>query len=628
MASSNRGIQHLLSASKDMTLLLNRLRAIHAPDERDIDLKPLLHIFEVIFQRAAPTVPGSTKKAHMDAQNDKAFQAEHGELIEQHAFTIRKISNEIVCRCSRSGDAHTTTLSILTMVSEYTWEAKVALTLTAFTAYYGDFWLIAQLYAADPSAKPVAILNQLPESMEHPFSYKPKFEAIDNLLRAIVNVSKLVAEFKETLRGLHSTKDTPAYKSANAVIPRAAYWIIRSMVACASQFAGLISISNEYIPSTTEAWELDNLQMDLYKLLINHTFDTPQVDNMKILQLLTYSKEYQLLLWDCSAKQRKSIDVLRRRLVLLLISDLDLSLEELSILEQMYQESRQHPARMESQYEILWLPVIDSSAPWNDEKKRQFEALQSMMPWYTVHHLSLIDPVVLNYIKEVWHFDKKPMLVVLDPQGRITNPNALHMMWIWGSMAFPFTRAREEALWREEYWRLDLLADAIEPMMFQWIQEEKFICLYGGEDLDWIQKFTAKLHDTARAAPIELEMLYVGRSNPKEKIRKNNDVIATQGLGHVLPDLTLVWYFWERLKSMRDSKIQLGKTVQDDPILREVETMMSFDGCSPGWALISKGPSDMVKANGDTFVMCLDKFDQWKEDVPVKGFVQAIIDHL
>uniref|UniRef100_A0A7C9EXY4 Sieve element occlusion C-terminal domain-containing protein n=1 Tax=Opuntia streptacantha TaxID=393608 RepID=A0A7C9EXY4_OPUST len=91
--------------------------------------------------------------------------------------------------------------------------------------------------------------------------------------------------------------------------------------------------------------------------------------------------------------------------------------------------------------------------------------------------IHLLDPAVIRYIKEIWHFNKKPLLVVLDPHGRVANPNALHMMWIWGSMAFPFTTAREEALWRDETWRIELLADAVEPMVFTWMQEGKYICL-------------------------------------------------------------------------------------------------------------------------------------------------------
>lgn len=157
--------------------------------------------------------------------------------------------------------------------------------------------------------------------------------------------------------------------------------------------------------------------------------------------------------------------------MLLLISDIDLPQEELSILDQMYREARQNPTKPDSQYEVVWLPIVPNlrTTPWTDEHQSKFEGLRNTMPWYSVFQPSLLDPAVIKYIKEVWHFNHKPLLVVMDPQGRIVNANALHMMWIWGSLAFPFTSLREEALWLEETWRIELLADTIEPMIFNWV---------------------------------------------------------------------------------------------------------------------------------------------------------------
>lgn len=155
--------------------------------------------------------------------------------------------------------------------------------------------------------------------------------------------------------------------------------------------------------------------------------------------------------------------------MLLLISEIDIPTEELAILDQMYTESRQHPTRPESQYEIVWIPVVDQSVPWTEQAQKQFEETQGLIMWHSVHHPSLIDRAVIKYIKEVWKFNQKPMLVVLDPQGKVVNHNAIHMMWIWGSLAYPFTSAREEALWKEESWRIELLADSIDPMIFTWV---------------------------------------------------------------------------------------------------------------------------------------------------------------
>jgi hypothetical protein len=145
-----------------------------------------------------------------------------------------------------------------------------------------------------------------------------------------------------------------------------------------------------------------------------------------------------------------------------------MSNDELSILEQIYNESRTHEARLDSQYEVVWVPIVDRSVQ-SDAMKEKFESMQSSMPWFTVYHPSLIEKAVIRFMKEVWHFRNKPILVVLDPQGKVVSPNALHMMWIWGSSAFPFTSLREESLWRDETWRLELLVDGIDPVILNWV---------------------------------------------------------------------------------------------------------------------------------------------------------------
>ncbi|KAJ0818266.1 putative protein SIEVE ELEMENT OCCLUSION [Helianthus annuus] len=94
------------------------------------------------------------------------------------------------------------------------------------------------------------------------------------------------------------------------------------------------------------------------------------------------------------------------------------------------------------------------------------------MPWYSLFHPSLLDPAVIKYIKEKWHFNRKPLLVVMDSQGRIVNTNALHMLWTWGSVAFPFTSPKEEALWCCETWRVELLVDVDsipKPKISNWV---------------------------------------------------------------------------------------------------------------------------------------------------------------
>ncbi|KAF8390540.1 hypothetical protein HHK36_025067 [Tetracentron sinense] len=644
--------RHMFSTSDD-SVMMKQIEATHAPDGREIDAKPLLQLVEDIWRQAKPIIDGTVHdtQAQMDAFADKTSHSGFTGMLEALAYSIQRISCEISYKCTGGGDAHATTLTLFNMLSSYTWDAKVVLALAAFATIYGEFWLVTQLYSTNRLAKSVALLKQLPEIMEHSDSLKHRFDALNNLIKAMLDVTKCIVEFKE-LPSHYITSDTPAMSMALTHIPTAVYWTIRSLVTCATQIIGLTGYSHEYMSSTAEVWELSSLahkvsnihghltkqlaicyqyidekrHMEAYQTLVR-LFEANHLDNMKILKALIYAKDDLQPLYDGSTKKRVNLEVLRRKIVLLLISDLDIS-EELDILEQMYRESRHDPTRLESQYEIVWIPILDRTTPLTDAYKMQFDKLQSMMPWYSVHHPSLVEPAVMKYIKEVWRFTKKPLLVVLDPQGKVVCRNALHMIWIWGSVAFPFTSAREEALWKEESWKLELLVDGIDQNILTWISGGKYICLYGGEDMEWIQKFTMEARKVARDAGIPLEMVYVGKSNPKERVRKNVTTIMVDKLSHCWADLTSIWFFWVRLESMWHSKMQHGKTVENDVIMQEIMTMLSFDGSEQGWAVISRGSAEMAKAKGDTILQCLTEFDSWKENAVPDRFVPALNEHL
>ncbi|PSS28553.1 Protein SIEVE ELEMENT OCCLUSION B like [Actinidia chinensis var. chinensis] len=650
--------RHIFTTSDD-NAMMKQIVATHSPDGSEFDVKPLLHVVEDILHRATPTtllsVADETQEtqAQLDLLDEKALHSGFIDMLKHLADPINKISREISWKCSGGSDAHATTVALFNTLSGYSWDAKVVIALAAFAVNYGEFWLVAQLYPTDPLAKSVALLKQLPDILERSDSLKPKFDALTTLIKAVLDVTKCIVELKE-LPTHYITDDFPAMATAMGLVPTAVYWTIRSIVACASQVMNLVGMGHEYIASTTEAWELSSLahkvsniyshlqnQLDLchqhidekrhieaYMTLVR-LFETPHIDGSKIHRAIIYAKDDQLPLLDGGAnpKRRVSIDVLRRKIVLLFISDLDLSHEELDILDQMHTEARQQPTRIESQYEIVWLPVVDRSTPWTEAKQKKFESMQASMKWYSVYHPSLLDPVVIKYIKEVWHFNKKPLLVVLDTTGRVVNTNALHMMWIWGYLGFPFTTTKEEALWKEETWRLELLVDSIEPMIFNWIADGKYICLYGGEDVEWIRRFTTAMNTVAKAAQIQLEMLYLGKSNPKEKVRKNTIIIENEKLSHVLPDQTLIWFFWVRLESMWHSKSQYTKSGENDTIVHEIMSMLTFDGSDQGWAVISRG-ADMAKAKGDTILKSLTQFEQWRDLVGELGFVGALNENL
>ncbi|KAJ9683316.1 hypothetical protein PVL29_019065 [Vitis rotundifolia] len=625
----------------DDNAMMKQIHATHAHDGRDIDVRPLYQLVEDILNRSTPGVDAivTTTQTRLEPLEDRTQHAGFIAMIEALSFTIDRISCEIACKCSGGGDAHATTLSIFNMLASYSWNAKLVLTLAAFALNYGEFWLLAQIYSSNQLAKSMAILKQVPILLEHSASLKPRFDALNNLIRAMMDLTRCIIEFR-------------TLSTAMAHIPTAVYWTIRSIVACASQITSLTSMGHEYaISNTNETWELSTLAhkinsiLDLLKKqlficyqyieekrnvetyqMLRNLFESIHIDNMKILKALIYAKDDMQPLVDGSTKRRVHIDVLRRKNVLLLISDLNISQDELSILEQIYNESRVHATRMESQYEVVWIPIVDHSLEWADPVQRQFENLQATMPWFSVHSPTLIDKAVIRFIEEVWHFRNKPILVVLDPQGKVVSPNAIHMMWIWGSNAFPFTSLREEALWKEETWKLELLVDGIDPTILNWIKEGKFIYLYGGTDMEWIRKFTTTAKAVASAARIPLEMVYVGKSTKREQVRRCIASITAEKLSHCWQDLTMVWFFWTRLESMLFSKIQLGQADDQDPMMHEIKKLLSYDK-EGGWAVLSKGSFTFVNGHGTTILPTLLAYEEWQEHVVTKGFDIACMDY-
>ncbi|ERN10511.1 hypothetical protein AMTR_s00166p00027900 [Amborella trichopoda] len=80
---------------------------------------------------------------------------------------------------------------------------------------------------------------------------------------------------------------------------------------------------------------------------------------------------------------------------------------------------------------------------------------------------------------------------------------------------------------------------------------------------------------------------------------------------------------------MWHSKRHHGSTIENDPIVQEIMSMLSFDGNGDGWALMSTGSTDMVKTPGKKLMECLSHFDTWRANVTgVDAFVPALRDAL
>ncbi|XP_022134745.1 protein SIEVE ELEMENT OCCLUSION B-like [Momordica charantia] len=405
--------RRMFSASDD-NAMTKQVLATHAPDGREVDVKPILLMVEDIIRRATPDIrkvlDGSDQ--HMEMLEEQISSAEMDGMLESLAHVIEKVGSKLACKCS-GGDAHATTMAILNLLSNYSWDAKVVITMAAFAVSYGQYWLLAQLYTTNLLAKALALLKQLPDVIEHSNSVRPQFDALNKLIQAMLNVTKCIVEFTE-LPSQYISHDTPAMSVAIAHFPAAAYWTIKSVVACMSLIESLVGLSHERIMSTTEVWELSSLA---------------------------------------------------------------------------HKETNIH------------------------------EHLQT---------------------------------------------------------------------------QLDL-------------------CLQ---------------HIGEKANKVDLQMAYVGKNNAKERVRKLTIMIGDNKLSHCWPDSTLVWFFWARLESMMYSKLKYGKTVENDQIMQEIMTLLSFDGSDKGWAIFFGRGGEMTRAKGETALSCILAFDKWKEEAEERGFLRALAEYL
>ncbi|KAL1563077.1 protein SIEVE ELEMENT OCCLUSION B-like isoform X1 [Salvia divinorum] len=640
------------SMFSDDVALRKQIQATHAYDERSIDTESILVIVKDIFNVVTPGIHNGSIN-HTGIRDETAALTSSDCIGDTLAFLLNKISIELSCKCSGGGDNHTLAVEILNALSSYTWEAKAVVVLASFAVSYGQFWLVANHFTTEPLAKSLAVLKLVPEIVD---TMKSRLETINSLVKVSLELTSYVGEFRRLPSKYISNEAKPMVAGASHV-PVAVYWIVRSLIACASQILGLTQIPSSH----GETWELSSLTHKLSFILdtlktqlqlchrhidekkhveyyesIGHLFGTtPHIDNQRILNKVLHLKDDSLPLAIANKRTTKvGVEVLRGKTVLLLISDDEISQDELLILGHMYSDSRTKP---EFEYEIVWLPMLGEN--------HKFEQLLPQIPWYGLHDPTLIEPAVARYIKEVWRFSKKPMLVALDPKGRMVCPNAIHMVWIWGNMAYPFTHKRELDLWNHEEWRLQLVVNGIDPILLDWIRGEKVICLYGGENYEWIREFIKTAREVATAAEIKLEMVYIGRAkSSEERVRKLNDIVA--GRSEIWNDPTSNWYFWKRLESMMYSKIHhgakviaeeatgsTGNPVAGDHILGEVLTLLTFGGSEQGWALFSQGaglgPGQMARAKDDQMFKALVEFGKWAELArQPNGFVSALNDYL
>ncbi|KAF3456890.1 hypothetical protein FNV43_RR01544 [Rhamnella rubrinervis] len=584
--------------------IMENIYATHVHADENFDDDSLFIIVENILKRATQIVDKVVQGSQVHVENIDEKTPRPGFSVP--LCTLKKIGCELSCKPPGEEVAHKTTLSILDKLSTYSWEAKAVLALAAFAMEYGDFWLLAQHQHSDCLAKSVGILKRVP-ILTKPGELQKRRQAIlelNSLIKAILQVMDIIDQFDKL--SAYDPRDIPGLTIAMDHIPVDAYWSILAIVACSTKLTILTSDEpdkpHDLSPYAQKIhYILNKLKIQLIvcrkqleeadtRRKLKKMLQTP-TEVMEIFKALIFSKDNVHPLIDGSTNKTVNIDVLRRKNILLFISSLDITDEDISILKPIYEGIKK-----DNNYKIVWIPMVEQ---WTNDLRKKFDILRAKMPWYTVQFVSVT--VGIKFIKEEWHFNGKPTLVVMNQQGKVENPNALHLIRLWGMKAFPFNKTAEENLSRALSW-IGPVVDNIDPVIQTWIKEEKYIFFYGGNDNEWIQQFTKKANAFAndpiiKDSKIKIELFCIGKTG---KGGEDHGIIAK---------------FWSGIESLFFTKVHK----QVDPVTQEIQKLLSYKNES-GWAVLSKGSTVVTAGHGLTMLKVFDDFEKWKEVVREKGF--------
>lgn len=606
-----------LSLEED--ILVRKLLLVHDPDGRHLDSELLLQAIEDVMCCATSSETVCDIKGEDDIRQTGVVGSQ-----EPLGVIIHRISSEMVCLCSSQKNMYARTLYLFDLLGYYTWDAKVVLVLAAISMSYAEFCLLIQLSTSNPLAESITMLKRLQPNSK---AFKPRLKALSSLIMKMLDMAKYIFKFTN-LSISHLNPDKEAIETIKSNICITAFWIIRSSLTSCSHMHDLMTIKPGCTSSSAIAiWELSSLAYTLTKIYdrlkrlvdgliqqleekveqkLASLFQETRGDNKEALTTLFVLKD-KFPLKEKYSQAKVGIAELIGKVVVFLISKSEFPSPEEWLL--LFHQANNPPQNktLEGNYEIVWVP-ISSSCTWTDSEERSFEYLSNCMPWYSLRQPHLLIPAVVNFIKQSWNYKEKPIMVVMDANGAITNLNAIDMLRIWGVKAYPFSSSREEELWEAESWGLQLLFNGIDQLLTYWIEQGKNVCIYGSSDARWIKEFHSKMEIISEGA--QLEIVYVG--NRSHHVQMMYTLASIQR--HLSP--TKIRFFWLRLESMRKSKLRLGKAVNTDQTLQQLSALLDFDENDKGWAIFGQGSSaDTIRLDGNRLMECLDKFPKWGQNV-------------
>ncbi|KAB2071721.1 hypothetical protein ES319_A08G242400v1 [Gossypium barbadense] len=593
--------------------LLEQIVSTHSSYQtHHVDLQHLVNLISCIFQNAAVS---SSKGVEQYAQlTDIINKLETVDGMHQALENIRNLSCEMSCCVSTmASSVDETMMQMLRRLKDYSWNAKVVLAMAAFACSVGESSMLVKHRNTDPIAMYVETLKG------HRYT-TTDFTVLERigLFKAMIDVANtnlafLAPSISRIPKEVHSIKD------AIACFPTAAYKILRIVL----QITSILSKKKDHFESTiqelnvlaNEVSHINNILQEKLTLCLRdaekYTYEdiTIRITKISISEFIDKIMHYVRI---------QGFENLRNKHLLFLVSDLDISIDEIKVLNWLYE-------RNDQMYEIVWLPIIDLSMSYD---VKRFWELKQLMKWSVAVEPTRVEADVVEFVKKEWHFIRQAIAVSMTSAGEVVCQNALPMLWTWGNTAFPFSDKTEQILWNSvderHGWKLDLvLDDFIVPELRSWIENRTtFVCLFGGGDISWIQEFTEKVKYAAYAAGVTLKLVFVGKNKAKLGLSKTD---LSRDIKVIESEIR--WRFWTKLESILHAKIRHGKTTtayKTDVVIHEALKVVGHGGKGESWAVFSMGPDPMVTTDGETGLTIMSNYLNWRQDTTGLRFLEGV----
>ncbi|KAH7522205.1 hypothetical protein FEM48_Zijuj07G0113600 [Ziziphus jujuba var. spinosa] len=571
--------------------VFDSIKATHGHADHSFEVLPLLKIVRSIIN-------SSTQGSQVqDESTDEMFKSPN---INLPFCTLMSISCQLTMgSCKLAGhevnsdeEAKKTTLSIMSELSDYSWDAKAVLTMAAFAWGYGEFWHLALPHDKwDHLAKPLAILKGVDLVLKKPEYHQPKRGRRDiimghltDLIKKTLDVTGLIYDLEKL--SLEHNKEVP--ELANAIleyIPVAVYWAIRTALACVTyitifltkdlgdkpsgdldRLISSVQMINNVFNDLTNYHANGNKQIELIKIQnsLSNLFNPNRFRINEVFEVMIFGKNMEKRI-DIRKMTTVNVDELKGKKVVWFISSLDISDEYI------YKVIIPIGETIIEQYQIVWIPIVYE---WTNEAKEKFNQLADNKQWHVVRYFSTIAGI--RFIEVDWQYKGKPMVVVTSHRGEIEyrNNSLPRDFSIWEIII------KLGAKW------FDRLASYINDQILAWMKEKKHIFFYGGKDDKWVEKFKEKAETFTKDTDIKLVSLISSSKSAKK--------------------------FWGSVEELfvSVSKINISHQQQvDHHVTQQVQNLFWFKNES-GWAVLLEGFTVATSGHGSIMLKVLEDFNE------------------